>query len=1202
MSSERYGRYEYQSPRRGKYRSPSPRYRSYHQPYDDRYGRRQSPHRRDDWDRRGQRSDRSEHRQFDVHWQDTDSHRPSGSPRRNDDVTQYISVTIEGVQVDATLDTGSDITLISEKLRNTIPTLNRWPGQQSHVIGKSATGHTIDGIGTITATISVGQNTFQTEFHIGRNITQPMIIGWDFIKRHIQEVDILQGTVTVEGEKISMLRKEKNAPVCCNLILEQPVTIPPQTQVHIQARLETPPYKVLPDSYIGLLEPRYFEEPDILIPRTLAKVEDGYTIATIVNPTDVPLRVGRNHLLGRVYATENTQGAEYTVLENSNDVEVEPDHEEGKSVPNVNLDKHNLTPHELTQVTNLLLSYSDVFSEKPGRTNLVKHTIRTGDVPPVRQRAYRTSPSMKVEVQNQIDKLLADDVIEESQSPWSSPIVMVRKKDKTYRFCVDYRKLNALTIKDSHPLPRTDDTLDSLAGSYYFSTMDLTSGYWQIAMDDADKEKTAFNTGFGLYQFKVMPMGLSNAPPTFQRLMELVLRATGAVLSQHRDGSEVVIAYASHMFTRAERRWATYDKELYAIVWAIKHFRHYLMHKSFVIFTDHKPLVGLHKIPIENDSTGRRARWALDMDMYQWEVKYRPGGRNGNADAMSRMPDLQLSAEEASIVSGQTDQNLLHINSLFKEPPPGPKTSKETQTPEQNNNTCDDAAPAASFNYDVSEMRELQRQDPDLRTVIEWKLQGERPHRDELAGATRVLRKLWWEYPKLKLIDDVLYRELLLPGRRCFQTVIPSRMVPEVLNRLHGQGYAGHLGLDKTLKKAQTVCYWPYMQRDIREHCLTCASCNSRSQPKPRHQAPLQNIRSSRPFQIVCADITELPVTPKGNRYVLVVMDHFSKYVNLYPMADQKATTVSKCLFEHYIRQHGIPEQIHTDQGRQFESDVVKNLCEALGIKKTRTTPYHPQSDGLIERFNRTLKDQIAKFLFQTDGSWDDFLGQVEFAYNTSPHATTGFSPYFLLHGRDPRIPASLISSSPQQSSTATPNTPAEYSEALQNRLRRAFQHTVEESTATQDKQKYYYDVNKRFSTYFPGDLVMLNNAAEKRLKVAPKWLGPYRVIATKSHSGKEKLVYEIEDLKNPGKTTIVHYNRLKPFYDSELKESCSPPLSSTSNDTPRDVSQNKSQTQPLHTTKPPVTSLGQPSDPHTHPRYTTRSGRVVRDVGRYGH
>ncbi len=127
-------------------------------------------------------------------------------------------------------------------------------------------------------------------------------------------------------------------------------------------------------------------------------------------------------------------------------------------------------------------------------------------------------------LQQEVSKLLDHNIIEESHSPWSAPVVLVREKDGTHRFCVDYRHLNDVTIKDSHPLPRVDDTLDRLSGARVFSTIDLTAGYWQIPLNPNDKEKTAFSIGTGLNQCRMMPMGLSNAPPSFQRLMELVLR------------------------------------------------------------------------------------------------------------------------------------------------------------------------------------------------------------------------------------------------------------------------------------------------------------------------------------------------------------------------------------------------------------------------------------------------------------------------------------------------------------------------------------------------------------------------------------------------------------------------------------------------------------------------------------------------------
>ena len=174
----------------------------------------------------------------------------------------------------------------------------------------------------------------------------------------------------------------------------------------------------------------------------------------------------------------------------------------------------------------LLCEFSDVISvgEKDlGRTNVLKHKVNTGDAPPIHQQARRMPYHQRETVKKMLDDMLQQDVIEASSGPWSSPIVLARKKDGTLRFCVDFRRINDVTKKEVHPLPRIDETLDMLGGAKWFSTLDLASGYWQVEMEPEHKEKTAFSTPFGTYQFKVMPFGLSNAPSTFQKLMEMVL-------------------------------------------------------------------------------------------------------------------------------------------------------------------------------------------------------------------------------------------------------------------------------------------------------------------------------------------------------------------------------------------------------------------------------------------------------------------------------------------------------------------------------------------------------------------------------------------------------------------------------------------------------------------------------------------------------
>uniref|UniRef100_A0A8C2IA21 Gypsy retrotransposon integrase-like protein 1 n=1 Tax=Cyprinus carpio TaxID=7962 RepID=A0A8C2IA21_CYPCA len=404
------------------------------------------------------------------------------------------------------------------------------------------------------------------------------------------------------------------------------------------------------------------------------------------------------------------------------------------------------------------------------------------------------------------------------------------------------------------------------------------------------------------------------------------------------------------------------------------------------------------------------------------------------------------------------------------------------------------------LSYNLKDVVTMQQNDPDIDTVRHWVKQSQRPPRRQLAG------------------------------NPVAQVVVPPALKNYILLQLHGAPTAAHFLPERVWELARRFCYWPSMFKDIKMWCEQCTTCQTRHKPVPIHQAPMGGSLTTRPFERVAMDILELPITTKGNRYVLVVKDYFTKFVNLYALFYQSAQTVAHCLFEDYILIHGIPESLHSDQGRQFESEVVSTLCRLLKIKKTRTTAYHPASDGMVERFNRTLTDQLAKILFSCGGEWDNYIKQVAFAYNSSPHLSTKFSPYFLVHGREPRMPTDVLLATHTLDQNISTCHAAFVSTLLAN-LQDAFRSARMYSEVAHDRQKLYHDSGLRHQPYAVGAMVWLHNPVESRMKLAPHWKGPFKIAQIFDSGGEPGLTYRIvSPMDSDGQGQVVHYNRLRPY------------------------------------------------------------------------
>ena len=353
--------------------------------------------------------------------------------------------------------------------------------------------------------------------------------------------------------------------------------------------------------------------------------------------------------------------------------------------------------------------------------------------------------------------------------------------------------------------------------------------------------------------------------------------------------------------------------------------------------------------------------------------------------------------------------------------------------------------------------------------------------------------------------------------------VIPKTFVKKVMNDFHTLPFAGHPGQTKTISLIKTRFFWPNMRNDIIKFCTECPSCNQRKTSPHLRKAPLQNFPEIlEPFERTGMDIVGPFVTSyTGNKYLLTFQDYFTKYVEAVPLPDQKADTVAKAFVTQIITRHGTPKQLITDQGTNFMSRVMKETCKYLGIEKIHTTPYHPQSNGMIERSHRVFKDILSHYVSKSQQDWDEFIPYVLMAYRMNIHNSTGYSPFFLLHGRDPILPIDEIS----KPKTIKYDCDQNYVSEMMLRLQDTFNKVKENLQTSAELRAIQYNKNTKIKRFNLGDLVYLHDSSNQvgiSKKLTKPWVGPYRVVEIKG-----EVNYRIRELYGR-KELVVHVNRLK--------------------------------------------------------------------------
>uniref|UniRef100_A0A3P9LR23 Gypsy retrotransposon integrase-like protein 1 n=1 Tax=Oryzias latipes TaxID=8090 RepID=A0A3P9LR23_ORYLA len=383
--------------------------------------------------------------------------------------------------------------------------------------------------------------------------------------------------------------------------------------------------------------------------------------------------------------------------------------------------------------------------------------------------------------------------------------------------------------------------------------------------------------------------------------------------------------------------------------------------------------------------------------------------------------------------------------------------------------------------------------------------------------------------------NNMLY--VLCDGKR--RIVIPKNCRPLIMHLAHTIPWAGHLGRHKTYMRVSSRFYWPSMYSDVQQFCATCPICQKTAISRKSDRALLQPLPIiPTPFRRLAMDIVgPLVKSSQGHQYILVVCDYATRFPEAFPLRNITTSSVMQCLVQLFSRT-GIPDEILTDQGTNFTSRLMQLFHKQLGITSIKTTPYHPQTDGLVERFNQTLKRMLQKFVDDTGRDWHRWLPFLLFAYREVPQASTGFSPFELLYGWDVQGPLDLLQKSWEDSAIKTKEEGRsvvqyilEMRERLQNYRNEAELHLQK----AQKMQKTWYDQHARHREYQPGQKVLLLLPSSTS-KILTKWQGPYMVTRKIS-----PVTYEIEHPERKKKKQIYHVNLLK-----EWKEQVTQPVKAT--------------------------------------------------------
>ena len=422
-------------------------------------------------------------------------------------------------------------------------------------------------------------------------------------------------------------------------------------------------------------------------------------------------------------------------------------------------------------------------------------------------------------------------------------------------------------------------------------------------------------------------------------------------------------------------------------------------------------------------------------------------------------------------------------------------------------------------------MKKAQEEDSTIQKVLQVVRGGEMPKKAERKLMSKSEKALLNQLKRLELNQDgVLVRKT----EHRVQLVLPEKFKKLVYEELHEK--MGHLGAERVVQLASERFYWPYQSQEIHHYVEKVCQCIKRKKPNREQRAPLVNIKTTEPFEMVQIDFLHLDRSSGGYEYLMVVVDHFTRFVQAYPTRNKKGRTAADKIFNDFVLRFGFPRKLHHDQGGEFENDLFTRLHELSGVNASRTTPYHPQGDGTVERMNRTILNMLKTLPDNYKSKWKDHINKLTFAYNCTRNDATTFSPFFLLFGRSPRLPIDFMFNVQETEVGRLKKSYQDFVDSWKEAMQEAYTIARHCSNKNAQRGKTGYDRKLFGACLNVGDRVLVRNLSERggTGKLRSYWENDVYIVVSKKN---EVPVYTVRKEKDKveGKTRVVHRNLLFP-------------------------------------------------------------------------